>query len=110
MPKLKTRSAFKLRFRTTASGKILNEYGRFPCKIQCAVYAFMVKGNARATLNITRFEIKENDLITLRYGSLHHFSLSLQRSSNGLVFILIIGSLAFCEKSTPLKSGTLEIR
>ena len=38
-----------------ASGKVLNEYGRFPCQIQCAVYAFMLKGIARATLNITKY-------------------------------------------------------
>ena len=52
-----------------ASGKVLNEYGRFPCQIQCAVYAFMLKGNARATLNITKYEFKENDLIYVKPGS-----------------------------------------
>ena len=60
-----------------ASGKILNEYGRFPCKIQCAVYAYMVKGNARATLDITKYEVKENDLIYVKPGSfllVHDFS------------------------------------
>ena len=60
-----------------ASGKILNEYGRFPCKIQCAVYAYMVKGNARATLDITKYEVKENDLIYAKPGSfllVHDFS------------------------------------
>ena len=52
-----------------ASGKVLNEYGRFPCQIQCAVYAFMLKGNARATLNITQYEFNENDLIYVKPGS-----------------------------------------
>ena len=37
-----------------ASGKTLNEYMRFPCKIKCGVYAFMAKGTARATVNITK--------------------------------------------------------
>jgi len=60
-----------------ASGKILNEYGRFPCKIQCAVYAYMLHGNARATLNITQYEVKEGDLIYVKPGSfllVHDFS------------------------------------
>lgn len=60
-----------------ASGKILNEYGRFPCKIQCAVYAYMLQGNARATLNITQHEVKEGDLIYVKPGSfllVHDFS------------------------------------
>lgn len=60
-----------------ASGKILNEYGRFPCKIQCAVYAYMLQGNARATLNITQYEVREGDLIYVKPGSfllVHDFS------------------------------------
>lgn len=60
-----------------ASGKILNEYGRFPCKIQCAVYAYMLQGNARATLNITQYEVKEGDLIYVKPRSfllVHDFS------------------------------------
>ena len=78
-----------------ASGKILNEYGRFPCKIQCAVYAFMVKGNARATLNITRFEIKENDLIYVKPGSfllVHDFSEDAR-------LVYIVFSSSFVEKN-----------
>ena len=31
-----------------ASGKVMNEYGRFPCKIKCGVYAILVRGSARA--------------------------------------------------------------
>ena len=45
-----------------ASGKILNEYGRFPCKIQCAVYAFMLQGTAKATLNITQYDFQKMTL------------------------------------------------
>lgn len=60
-----------------ASGKVLNEYGRFPCQIQCAVYAFMLKGNACATLNLTQYKVNENDLIYVKPGSfffVHNFS------------------------------------
>lgn len=77
-----------------ASGKILNEYGRFPCKIQCAVYAFMLKGTAHATLNITRSEFKENDLIYVQPGSfflVHDFSEDAQ-------LVYIVFSSSFVEK------------
>lgn len=79
-----------------ASGKILNEYGRFPCKIQCAVYAFMLKGTAHATLNITRSEFKENDLIYVQPGSfflVHDFSEDAQ-------LVYIVFSSSFVEKHT----------
>ena len=77
-----------------ASGKILNEYGRFPCKIQCAVYAFMLKGTAHATLNITRSEFKENVLIYVQPGSfflVHDFSEDAQ-------LVYIVFSSSFVEK------------
>lgn len=79
-----------------ASGKILNEYGRFPCKIQCAVYAFMLKGNAHATLNITRCEFKENDLIYVQPGSfllVHDFSEDAR-------LVYIVFSSSFVEKNS----------
>lgn len=77
-----------------ASGKTLNEYGRFPCKIQCAVYAFMLKGTAHATLNITRSEFKENDLIYVQPGTfflVHDFSDDAQ-------LVYIVFSSSFVEK------------
>ena len=79
-----------------ASGKVLNEYGRFPCQIQCAVYAFMIRGKARATLNITEYEFKENDFIYVKPGSfflVHDFSEDAQLS-------YIVFSSSFVEKST----------
>ena len=38
-----------------ASGKLMNEYGRFPCKIKCGVYALLVRGTAHATINVTDY-------------------------------------------------------
>ena len=78
-----------------ASGKVLNEYMRFPCKILCGVYAFMVKGNARATVNITQYDFRENDLIYLVPNSfflVHEFSEDAQLS-------YIIFSSSFLEKN-----------
>ena len=79
-----------------ASGKVLNEYGRFPCKIQCGVYAFMVKGTACATVNITQYNFKEKDLIYLAPNSfflVHEFSEDAR-------MIYIVFSSAFLEKNT----------
>jgi AraC-like DNA-binding protein len=78
-----------------ASGKVLNEYMRFPCKIKCGVYAFMAKGNARATVNITQYDFHENDLIYLAPNSfflVHEFSEDAQLS-------YIIFSSSFLEKN-----------
>lgn len=78
-----------------ASGKILNEYGRFPCKIQCAVYAFMVQGTAKATLDITQYDFQKNDLIYLKPGSfflVHNFSEDAR-------LVYIVFSSVFVEKN-----------
>jgi AraC-like DNA-binding protein len=78
-----------------ASGKVLNEYMRFPCKILCGVYAFMVRGTARATVNITQYDFRENDLIYLAPNSfflVHEFSEDAQLS-------YIIFSSSFLEKN-----------
>ena len=60
-----------------ASGKIMNEYGRFPCKIKCGVYAYIVRGTARATINITQYSFCKGDARLLEPGSfllIHEFS------------------------------------
>lgn len=78
-----------------ASGKVLNEYMRFPCKIKCGVYAFMEKGKARATVNITQYDFRENDLIYLAPNSfflVHEFSEDAKLS-------YIIFSSSFLEKN-----------
>ena len=78
-----------------ASGKVLNEYMRFPCKILCGVYAFMIKGTARAMVNITQYDFHENDLIYLAPNSfflVHEFSEDAQLS-------YIIFSSSFLEKN-----------
>ena len=79
-----------------ASGKVLNEYGRFPCQIQCAVYAFMRKGTARATLNITQYDFRENDFIYVKPGS---FFL-VQECSEDAQLSYIVFSSSFVEKNS----------
>lgn len=78
-----------------ASGKVLNEYMRFPCKIKCGVYAFIATGTARATVNITQYEFKENDLLYLAPNS---FFLVHEFSEDARVMYIVLSS-SFLEKN-----------
>lgn len=78
-----------------ASGKVLNEYMRFPCKIKCGVYAFMAKGTARATVNITQYNFKENDVLYLAPNS---FFLVHEFSEDARVMYIVLSS-SFLEKN-----------
>lgn len=79
-----------------ASGKVMNEYGRFPCKILCGVYAFLVRGTAKATIDITQYEFKANDTILLQPNS---FLLIHEFSEDALVYYVLFSS-KFLEKNT----------
>ena len=52
-----------------ASGKIMNEFSHFPCQLKCGVYALVVCGEGHATINITRYTIKQGDLLILEPGT-----------------------------------------
>ena len=78
-----------------ASGKVLNEYMRFPCKIKCGVYAFMAKGSARATVNITQYDFHENDVLYLAPNS---FFLVHEFSEDARVIYIVLSS-SFLEKN-----------
>ena len=79
-----------------ASGKIMNEYARFPCKIKCGVFAFMVRGTARATINITQYNFQQNDVLLLEPSS---FLLIHEFSEDALVYYVLFSS-SFLEKHT----------
>ncbi len=79
-----------------ASGRVLNEYARFPCKIMCGVYALIVRGSAKATINITQYDFKENDFLWLEPGS---FLLIHEFTEDALVYFLLFSS-SFMEKNT----------
>lgn len=78
-----------------ASGKVLNEYMRFPCKIKCGVYAFIAKGTARATVNITQYNFQENDVLYLAPNS---FFLVHEFSDDARVIYIVLSS-SFLEKN-----------
>lgn len=79
-----------------ASGKVMNEYGRFPCKIKCGVFALMVRGSARATINITQYDFNQNDVLLLEPNS---FLLIHEFSEDALVYYILFSS-SFLEKNT----------
>lgn len=78
-----------------ATGKLMNEYGRFPCKIKCGVFALMVRGNAKATLNITKYLFNEGDFLFIEPNS---FLLIHEFSEDALVYYVLFSS-AFLGKN-----------
>ena len=78
-----------------ASGEVLNEYMRFPCKIKCGVYAFMAKGTARATVTIAQYEFRENDVLYLAPNS---FFLVHEFSEDARVIYIVLSS-SFLDKN-----------
>lgn len=79
-----------------ASGKLMNEYGRYPCKIKCGVYALLVRGTAHATINVNEYDFKANDILLLEPGS---FLLIREFSEDALVYWIVFSS-RFLEKHT----------
>ncbi len=79
-----------------ASGRVMNQYSTFPCKILCGVYALIVRGSAKATINITQYDFKENDLLWLEPGS---FLLIHEFTEDALVYYILLSS-SFMEKNT----------
>ena len=47
------------------TGELLNQYGRFPCKIKAGLFIFCTKGYVKAKINFNDCEVKENTFITL---------------------------------------------
>ena len=88
-----------------ASGKLMNEYGKFPCKIKCGVYAFMVRGHAKAQLNIDVREFNQNDLLIMDPGT---FLLIDEFSEDALVYYVLFSS-NFLEKYAYSSRVSIEI-
>lgn len=47
------------------TGDILNSYGRFPCKIKAGLFVLCMQGTVHATINLSKYIIKQFDFITL---------------------------------------------
>ncbi len=51
------------------TGNILEMYKMYPAKIKAGVFAICLKGEVKATLNLSEYTVKENDFVTIIPGS-----------------------------------------
>ena len=51
------------------TGRILEFYKMFPAKIKAGVFAICLKGEVRATLNLSEYIVKKDDFVTILPGS-----------------------------------------
>ena len=51
------------------SGAILETYKMYPCKIKAGIFAICLSGGAKVTLNLSEYNVQENDFITIIPGS-----------------------------------------
>ena len=51
------------------TGRILDLYKMFPAKIKAGVFAICLKGEVKATINLSEYKVKENDFVTIIPGS-----------------------------------------
>ena len=49
-------------------------YERFPCKIEACCLCYVVKGNLKATINLTEFDVTAGDFVVLLPGGFLHIS------------------------------------
>ena len=47
------------------TGTILDMYKMFPAKIKAGVFAVCLKGEVKATLNLSEYTVKENDFVIM---------------------------------------------
>lgn len=52
------------------TGTILDMYKMHPAKIKAGVFAICLRGEVKATLNLSEYTVKENDFVTIIPGSL----------------------------------------
>lgn len=86
-----------------ASGKLMNQYGRYPCKIMCGVYALLVRGTAHATINMTEYDFKTNDVLMLEPGS---FFFIREFSNDALVYWIVFASKFLDRHAFDLRMST----
>lgn len=51
------------------TGKILELYKMFPAKIKAGIFAVCLRGEVKATLNLSEYNVKENNFVTIIPGS-----------------------------------------
>lgn len=65
---------------------ILNNYTKFPCKIQACIFAYINHGKVKSSINLWEFEVKESDFVIIMPGTfiqIHNVSPDTQISFVG---------------------------
>ena len=86
------------------TASLLNYYGKFPCKIDACIFAYVVKGTARATINLWERELKANDFIIMIPGTfmqIHEVSDDIQVGFAGFSSSFL-ASVNFWKTMSPL--------
>ena len=55
---------------TDISRDILNLYTNFPCRIKALIFVFCMQGNIEGSINLTRYQIKPYDFVTILPGTI----------------------------------------
>lgn len=55
---------------TDISKEILSMYTNFPCRLKAEIFVLCMQGHIEASINLTRFEVKPFDFITILPGSI----------------------------------------
>lgn len=48
---------------------ILNNYTKFPCKIQACIFAYLNQGRVKSSINLWEFEVKASDFVVIMPGT-----------------------------------------
>lgn len=82
------------------TGTLLNDYGRFPCQIKAAIFAYCAHGTAKATINITEYQVHEGDYIMMVPNSFIY----IHEVSDDALFYFLGFSSTFIQRTNYMKS------
>lgn len=89
---------------TDISEDILSLYTNFPCRLKAEIFVLCMQGNIEATINLTRYNVKPFDFITILPGSI----LQIHKVQGELCIYFMGYSSNFIEHAKIVKS-TLDV-
>lgn len=81
---------------------LLKFYASFPCKLQTCIFAYIVKGNVTATINLWDYNLKANDFVVIVPGTF----IQIKELSNDLKISFVGFSSSFLKNVNFWKSMT----
>ena len=82
------------------NAEILNLYTNFPCRIKAEIFVFCRQGNIEASINLERFRIGSNQIVTVLPGSI----LQIHRIEGEVELYFVGFSSQFVKQVNPVKS------